>query len=291
MSKVDQYFKIAVDKILTEGYDDKDLPVRPVWPSDGTPAHTKQIHAFIARYNLQEEFPIMTLRKVNLTSCLKEIFWMYQKKSSVVSELGAHFWDAWQLEGEEKIDDQGKHYGAKTVGKTYGYQVGRKHQFKEGFMDQFDLLLWKLKNNPTDRRMIIDLWNNDDLIDMALPPCVYQAIFNVQGNKLNMTLIQRSCDLLSATFTQDITMYAILQCMVAQVSGLVPGELVHLMDNCHLYYEKHEEYVREICANPEYKAPKLWLNPEITNFYDFTFDDIKLIDYEATPSKKFEVAV
>jgi len=278
MSVADKYFKDAVNKILTKGVSDEAFEVRPKWP-DGTPAHTRKIHCYIARYNLAEEFPILTLRTQAFKSCVKEILWMWQKKSNKVSELGAHFWDAWELEDG-------------TIGKSYGYQVGRKFHFKEGFMDQVDLLLYKLKNNPMDRRMIVTLWDNEDLKDMALAPCVFQSIWDVADGKLNMTLIQRSGDVLAAAAPGgfDVVEYAILQHMIAQVSGLQVGELVHIVTNLHIY-DRHEKLVKEVLENPEYPAPKFWINPEVKNFYNFKPEDFKLIDYKSTKaSSSFEVA-
>lgn len=278
MSLADKYFKDAINQILENGVSDNTFNVRPKWP-DGTPAHTKYIHCYVARYDLSKEFPILTLRTQAFKSCIKEILWMWQRKSNVVADLGAHFWDAWQLEDG-------------TIGKSYGYQVGKKHQFKEGFMDQVDLLLYKLKNNPMDRRMIVTLWDCDDLKDMALAPCVYQSMWQVADGKLNMTLIQRSGDVLAAAAPGgfDVIEYAILQHMIAQVSGLQVGELVHIVDNLHIY-DRHEALVKEVLNNPEYEAPKFWINPEVKNFYDFTINDFKLIDYKSTKLEtKFEVA-
>lgn len=278
MSIADKYFKEAANKIIQEGTSDVAFSVRAKWP-DGQPAHTKKIFSYIARYDLQKEFPILTLRKQNFKSCVKEILWMWQKKSNVVAELGANFWNAWKQEDG-------------TIGKSYGYQLSKKYNFKEGYMDQVDLLLYKLKYNKTDRRMIVSLWSNEDLKDMALAPCAFMTIWDVADNKLNLTLIQRSGDLLTAAGPGgfDVVEYAILQHMIAQVSGLEAGELVHHVVNLHIY-DRHEQYLPEIMSNTEYSAPVFKINKNIKNFYDFTLNDFDLVDYQATPlSKKFEVA-
>lgn len=277
MSLADKYFKEAINQILTTGWSDADFEVRPKWP-DGTPAHTRKIHTYVARYDLSKEFPILTLRKQAFKTAVKEILWMWRDGSNNIKDLDAHIWDAW-------ADENG------SIGKSYGYQVGKKHQFKEGFMSQVDLLLYKLKNNPMDRRMIVTLWDNDDLKDMALAPCVFMSIWDVTDGKLNMTLIQRSGDVLAAAAPGgfDIIEYAVLQHMIAQVSGLQVGELVHIVDNLHIY-DRHEELVKSVLDNPEYEAPKFWINPEVKDFYDFKEDDFKLIDYKATKSERFEVA-
>lgn len=277
MSLADKYFKEAINQILTTGWSDADFEVRPKWP-DGTPAHTRKIHTYVARYDLSKEFPILTLRKQAFKTAVKEILWMWRDGSNNIKDLDAHIWDAW-------ADENG------SIGKSYGYQVGKKHQFKEGFMSQVDLLLYKLKNNPMDRRMIVTLWDNDDLKDMALAPCVFMSIWDVTDGKLNMTLIQRSGDVLAAAAPGgfDVIEYAVLQHMIAQVSGLQVGELVHIVDNLHIY-DRHEELVKSVLDNPEYDAPKFWINPEVKYFYDFKEDDFKLIDYKATKSERFEVA-
>lgn len=280
MSLADKYFKDEVNKILTEGFNDKDFPVRPKWP-DGTPAHTIKTFCAVRRYDLSKEFPILTLRQQAFKGVVRELLWMWQKKSNVVNELGpsAPIWRAW-----EQSDG--------TIGKTYGYQLGKKADYGYGIFDQVDNLLYLLKNKPMDRRMITTMWCPQDLKEMALPPCVYESIWDVSNGKLNCTLIQRSGDVLAAAASGgwDTIEYAILQHMLAQVCDYEVGELVHIVHNLHIY-DRHVPIVKGVLENPEYPAPKFWINPEVKDFYDFKEEDFKLIDYQATKlTTRFEVA-
>ena len=280
MALADRYFKEEVNKLLTEGFNDKDYEVRPKWP-DGTPAHTIKSFCAVRRYDLSKEFPALTLRTQAFKGVVRELLWMWQKKSNVVNELGksASIWRAW-----ERPDG--------TIGKTYGYQLGQVHHYEYGDFDQVDNLIYLLKNKPMDRRMIVTMWNPADLHDMALPPCVYESLWYVADGKLNCTLIQRSGDLLAAAASGgwDTMEYAILVHMLAQVCGYQVGELVHIVDNLHIY-DRHTDAVRECLGNPEYPAPKLWINPEVKDFYAFTEDDFRLDNYQSTKlSTKFEVA-
>lgn len=280
MSIADKYFKEEVERLKKEGFNDKDFEVRPHWP-DGTPAHTVKVHCAIRRYDLSKEFPALTLRTQAFKGVVRELLWMWQKKSNVVNELGksAGIWRAW-----ERPDG--------TIGKTYGYQLGIKHKYEYGELDQVDNLIYLLKNKPMDRRMIVTMWNPADLHDMALPPCVYESLWYVENDKLNCTLIQRSGDLLAAAASGgwDTMEYAILQHMLAQVCGYKVGELVHIVDNLHIY-DRHLEAVDEVMKNEEFEAPTLWINPEVKDFYDFTEDDFRLENYKSTKlTNKFEVA-
>ena len=280
MALADKYFKEEVNRILTEGFNDKDYEVRPKWP-DGTPAHTIKVNCAIRRYDLSKEFPALTLRKQAFKNVVREVLWMWRDKSNVVNDLGkaAPVWRAW-----ERPDG--------TIGKTYGYQLGKVAHYSYGDLDQVDNLLYLLKNKPMDRRMIVTMWSPEDLHDMALPPCVYESLWDVTDGKLNCTLIQRSGDLLAAAASGgwDTMEYAILQHMIAQVCGYQVGELVHIVNNLHIY-DRHVDVVKKILDNSEYPAPKLVLNPNIKNFYDFTEDDFELVDYQATKlEEKFEVA-
>ena len=280
MSQADKYFIEEAVHLLTAGFNDKDYPVRPKWP-DGTPAHTIKTHCVVRRYDLSKEFPALTLRTQAFKGVVRELLWMWQKKSNVVDELGksAIIWKAW-----ERPDG--------TIGKTYGYQLGQVHHYEYGDFDQVDNLIYLLKNKPMDRRMIVTMWNPADLHDMALPPCVYESLWYVADGKLNCTLIQRSGDLLAAAASGgwDTMEYAILVHMLAQVCGYQVGELVHIVDNLHIY-DRHTDAVRECLGNPEYPAPKLWINPEVKDFYAFTEDDFRLDNYQSTKlSTKFEVA-
>ena len=276
MSYADKVFKENMKDILENGVWDTDREVRPRW-LDGTPAHTVKKFCIVNRYDLQKEFPIMTIRKQYLKSAIDEILWIWQKKSNKISELNSHVWDSWA--GEDG-----------TIGKAYGYQLGVKHKYKEGEFDQVDRVLYDLKHNPTSRRIMTNIYTFADLNEMNLYPCAYSMTFNVSGDKLNGILNQRSNDMAVAN-NWNVMQYAALLMIIAQVSGLKAGELVHVIADAHIY-DRHIPAVKQMLENPEYPAPKLWINPEITNFYDFTVDDFKLEGYEATPLKeKLEVAV
>ena len=276
MSYADKIFKENVKDILENGVWDTDREVRPKW-LDGTPAHTVKKFCIVNRYDLQKEFPIMTIRKQYLKSAIDEILWIWQKKSNKISELNSHVWDSWA--GEDG-----------TIGKAYGYQLGVKHKYKEGEMDQVDRVLYDLKHNPTSRRIMTNIYTFADLNEMNLYPCAYSMTFNVSGDKLNGILNQRSNDMAVAN-NWNVMQYAALLMMIAQVSGLKAGELVHVIADAHIY-DRHIPAVKQMLENPEYPAPKLWINPEVKDFYDFTVDDFKLEGYEATPLKeKLEVAV
>ncbi len=276
MSYADKVFKENMKDILENGVWDTDREVRPRW-LDGTPAHTVKKFCIVNRYDLQKEFPIMTIRKQYLKSAIDEILWIWQKKSNKISELNSHVWDSWA--GEDG-----------TIGKAYGYQLGVKHKYKEGEFDQVDRVLYDLKHNPTSRRIMTNIYTFADLNEMNLYPCAYSMTFNVSGDKLNGILNQRSNDMAVAN-NWNVMQYAALLMMIAQVSGLKAGELVHVIADAHIY-DRHIPAVKQMLENPEYPAPKLWINPNVTNFYDFTVDDFKLEGYEATPLKeKLEVAV
>ena len=280
MALADKYFKEEVNTILTSGFNDENYEVRPKWP-DGTPAHTIKTFCAVRRYDLSKEFPILTLRTQAFKGVVRELLWMWQKKSNIVNELGrsAAIWRAWE-------DDKG------TIGKTYGYQLGKTATYSYGELDQVDNLIYLLKNKPMDRRMITTMWCPEDLHEMNLPPCVYETLWDVSNGKLNCTVIQRSGDMLAAAASGgwDTMQYAILTHMLAQVCGYEVGELVHIVNNHHIY-DRHVETVKEVMNNPEYPAPKFWINPEVKNFYDFTEDDFELIDYQSTAlTSKFEVA-
>ena len=184
MSKADELYKQTCQKILTEGFSDEGLNVRPHW-ADGTPAHTIKTFGVVNRYNLAEEFPIMTLRRTYWKSAVDELLWIWQKKSNRICDLGSHVWDEWA--GEDG-----------TIGKAYGYQLAQKHQYKEGEFDQVDRVLYDLKHNPASRRILTNIYNFADLHEMNLYPCAYSMTFNVTGNKLNAILNQRSQDMLTA---------------------------------------------------------------------------------------------
>lgn len=289
MSIADKYFKEEVEDILTKGFNDKDFPVRPVWVNeDGstTPAHTIKTFCRINRYNLQEEFPVLTLRNAPFKYAVRETLWMFQKKSNDIRELGSKNWDSWTLKDENGNDTY-------KIGKTYGYVAGEKYDYPEGFMDQVDNVLWTLKNRPMDRRMIIQLFRPEYIKESGLPPCLCSYFLDRTDKYLNMTVIMRSCDMLSAAGAgeADEMGMAILLHMFARHSGLIANELVVVKNNFHCY-DRHVDIIKQIAENPEYPAPKFYMNPEKTDFYSFTEDDFKLIDYQNTKlSVKIPVAV
>ena len=276
MSYADKVFISNCKDIIENGTWDTDREVRPRW-LDGTPANTVKKFCVVNRYDLQKEFPILTVRKTFFKSCVDELLWIWQKKSNNVKDLNSHIWDSW-------ADESG------SIGKAYGYQLGVKHIYKEGEFDQVDRVLFDLKNNPTSRRILTNIYNFQDLHEMHLYPCAYSMTFNVSGDTLNGILNQRSNDMVVAN-NWNVVQYSVLLMMFAQVSGLKAGELVHVIADAHIY-DRHIPTLERMFENPQYDAPKIVINPEIRNFYDFTPDDVRLEGYESTPLKdKLEVAV
>ena len=276
MSKADQLFVNMCSDIIENGFSSEGQVVRAKW-EDGTPAHTIKKFGVVNRYDLSEEFPALTLRPTAIKSCVDEILWIWQKKSNDIQDLSTRIWDSWS--GEDG-----------TIGKAYGYQMGVKYKFPHGEMDQVDNVLWQLKNTPYSRRIMTNMYNFSDLTEMGLEPCAYSMTFNVTGNKLNAILNQRSQDILTAN-NWNVVQYAVLTHMFAQVSGLQVGELVHVISDAHIY-DRHVDIVKELITRPQYPAPKFSLNPEITNFYDFTLEDIRIDDYQKNPQvKNIPVAV
>ena len=264
MSKADVLFVNMCQKILKEGFSTEGANVRARW-EDGSPAYTIKTFGVVNRYDLQEEFPALTLRRTAIKSAMDEILWIWQRKSNNIHDLKPHIWDEW-------ADPDG------SIGKAYGYQMARKYKFSQGEMDQVDNVLWQLKNQPQSRRIMTNIYNFEDLSEMNLEPCAYSMTFNVTGDKLNAILNQRSQDILAAN-NWNVVQYAVLLMMFAQVSGLKPGELVHVISDAHIY-NRHVSVIEELISRPQYPAPKVWLNPEIKDFYDFTTDDIFVEDYQ-----------
>lgn len=276
MSRADQIFVENMKDILENGFWDTDLKVRPHW-EDGTPAHTVKKFGIVNRYNLQEELPILTIRRTAFKSCLDELLWIWQKKSNNIHDLKSHIWDSW-------ADETG------SIGKAYGYQLAKKSIYPEGEFDQVDRVLYDLKHNPQSRRIMTNIYNFEDLHEMNLYPCAYSMTFNVSGDTLNGILNQRSNDMLTAN-NWNVLQYALLLIMFAQVSGLKAGELVHVIADAHIY-DRHVDLVKEVIAKPQHKAPKLKVNPNVKNFYDFKVEDFELIDYEYEKlDKKIPVAI
>ncbi len=276
MSKADVIFIEMCKDIMESGFSSEGESVRAKW-EDGTPAHTFKKFGVVNRYNLAEEFPILTLRPTNLKAAIDELLWIWQKKSNNVNDLQSHIWDSW-------ADQEG------SIGKAYGYQLKLKHQYPEGEFDQVDRVLYDLKHNPYSRRIIVNMYNHDDLHAMNLYPCAYSMTFNVTGNKLNAILNQRSQDILVAN-NWNVAQYAILVHIMAQVNGLGVGELVHVIADAHIY-DRHIPLIEELLTRTPYPAPKLIINPEIHDFYDFEVDDFVLEGYQSNPQiKNIPVAV
>lgn len=276
MSRADEIFIRNMREIIDSGVTDDALDVRPHW-ADGTPAHTVKKFCIVNRYNLAEEFPVITLRRTAFKSAVDELLWIWQKKSNNVHDLNSHIWDSW-------ADETG------SIGKAYGYQLGVKHRYKEGMFDQVDRVLYDLKNNPASRRIITNIYVHKDLSEMNLYPCAYSVTFNVTNGKLNAILNQRSNDMAVAN-NWNVAQYAALVHMFAQVSNLQVGELVHVIADAHIY-DRHIPQVERMLQGKPHPAPKFVINKDVTDFYKFTVNDVKLVDYEFEPfNEKFEVAI
>ena len=260
MSQADQTFKTMCRDILDNGSSSEGQQVRAVWP-DGTPAHTIKRFGIVNRYDLKREFPALTLRPTYFKSAVHEILWIWQKKSNNIKDLKPKIWDEW-------ADEDG------SIGKAYGYQLAIKHQYPEGMFDQVDRVLYDLKHNPYSRRIMTNTYVHQDLHAMRLYPCAYSMTFNVTGKTLNTILNQRSNDVLAANAI-NVMQYAVLTHMIAQVSGLEAGEMVHVIADAHIY-DRHIPIIEELITREEHPAPSFWINPEITDFYDFTIDDFRL---------------
>lgn len=300
MSKADKIFVDMCREIIENGTSTEGEKVRPHW-EDGTPAYTIKKFGVVNRYNLAEEFPAITLRKTAVKSATNEMLWIWQKKSNNIHDLKSKVWDEW-------ADEDG------SIGKAYGYQMSVKHHYRditeEGlihafgadkisrfekddtgyFMDQVDRVIYDLKNNPFSRRIMTNIYVHQDLEDMNLYPCAYSMTFNVTQKPgsdklvLNGILNQRSQDILAAN-NWNVCQYSVLIYMLAQVCDMEPGEFVHVIADAHIY-DRHLDIVKELITRPQFPAPKFWLNPEIKDFYGFTEDDIKMIDYETNPQVK-----
>ncbi|HIW25435.1 MAG TPA: thymidylate synthase [Firmicutes bacterium] len=264
MSYADEIFIKNCKDILENGFSTENEKVRPVW-EDGTPAYTIKKFGVVNRYDLSKEFPILTLRYTNWKAAIDEMLWIWQKKSNKVADLNSHIWDSWM--GEDG-----------TIGKAYGYQLGIKHQYKEGMFDQVDRVLYDLKNNPYSRRIMTNIYNFEDLHEMNLYPCAYSMTFNVVDGKLNAILNQRSQDTLAAN-NWNVVQYSVLVHMFAQVSGLEVGELVHVIADMHIY-DRHIPIIKKLIEREPLPAPKFEMNKDIKNFYDFTVDDFNIVDYK-----------
>ena len=270
MSRADDIFISMCRSIIENGYSTEGEKVRPKW-EDGTSAYTIKQFGVVNRYDLSKEFPAITLRKTYVKSAIDELLWIWQKKSNNIHDLKSHIWDSW-------ADEDG------SIGKAYGYQMGVKHQYKEGMMDQVDRLIYDLKHNPYSRRMITNMYVHQDLHEMNLYPCAYSMTFNVTGDRLNAILNQRSQDVLAAN-NWNVVQYAVLVHMIAQVTGFKPGELVHVIADAHIY-DRHIPIVKELIERETYPAPKFKMNPDVKDFYEFTVDDFTIEDYKTGPQVK-----
>ena len=276
MSYADRVFVEMCKDILESGVSTEGEKVRPHW-EDGTSAYTIKKFAVVNRYDLSKEFPAITLRKTAIKTATEEMLWIWQRKSNNIHDLKSTVWDEW-------ADENG------SIGKAYGYQLGVKHQYKEGMMDQVDRVIYDLKNNPYSRRIMTNIYVHQDLHEMNLYPCAYSMTFNVTQKKgsdklvLNGILNQRSQDVLAAN-NWNVCQYAVLMHMLAQVCDMQVGELVHVIADAHIY-DRHVPIIEELITRPQYDAPKFWLNPEIKDFYQFTTDDIKITDYVTGPQVK-----
>ena len=282
MSKADELFVSMCQDILDNGTTTEGQKVRPHW-EDGTPAYTIKNFGVTNRYDLREEFPALTLRRTALKSAMDEILWIYQRKSNNINDLHSHIWDEW-------ADETG------SIGKAYGYQIAQKSHYSEGDFDQMDRVLYDLKHTPFSRRIMTNMYTFSDLSEMHLYPCAYSVTYNVteqpgdEKPTLNMVLMQRSQDILAAN-NWNVCQYAILLMMVAQSCGMIAGELLHVIVDAHIY-DRHVDIVRELIARPQHPAPRVSLNPEVTNFYDFTTDDLIVEGYEHGPQiKNIPIAV
>lgn len=271
MSKADIIFKDMCHSILETGTDTKDEIVRPTWEDTGEKAYTIKKFGVVNTYDLREEFPALTLRKTALKSCMDEILWIYQRKSNNIHDLKPHIWDSW-------ADENG------SIGTAYGYVVGEKFMFKGQETDQMDYVLKQLKDTPYSRRIMTNLYQFHDLATGSLDPCCYSVTYNVTKDEasgklvLNMLVNQRSQDVLAAN-NWNVCQYAILLMMVAQVNNMIPGKMMHVIADAHIY-DRHVPAVKELLSRPGFTAPTVRLNPNVRNFYEFTTDDLIVENYE-----------
>jgi len=282
MSYADTLFINMCKDIMEHGVSTEGEKVRPKW-GDGTPAYTIKQFGVVNRYDLSKEFPAITLRKTGIKSAFDELLWIWQKKSNNINDLSSHIWDSWANEDG-------------SIGKAYGYQLGVKHKYKEGMMDQVDRVIFDLKNNPYSRRIMTNIYVHEDLHEMNLYPCAYSVTFNTTKEEgsdkltLNAILNQRSQDVLAAN-NWNVCQYALLVHMMTQVCNMKVGEFIHVIADAHIY-DRHISVIKELIERPTYPAPKVWLNPEIKDFYDFTKADLHVEDYETGPQiKNIPIAV
>ena len=269
MSYADKVFKETCRNILENGTNTKGAKVRPVWEDTGESAFTIKKFGIVNRYDLRKEFPALTLRRIALKSAMDEILWIYQKKSNNINDLNSHIWDQW-------ADEEG------SIGTAYGYTIGEKFIFRGDEIDQIDYVRKQLKEEPFSRRIMTNMYQFKNLATGHLDPCAYSMTYNVTEEDgqlvLNAILNQRSQDMLAAN-GWNIAQYALLLMMLAQEAGMIAGELVHVIADCHIY-DRHVPMIKELIEREEYPAPKVSLNPEVKDFYQFTTNDLIVTDYQ-----------
>lgn len=282
MAKIDELYNSMVMDIINNGYSNEGEKVRTVY-ADGMPAYTKSIVSAQLKFDNSEP-AILTTKHVGWKTAIKEILLFWQQKTnrlSVMRGQNVRIWDEWEIK-------EGKWQG--TIGKSYGYQLGKKVRELNGEkVDQVDYLLHELKRNPYSRRHITSLWNIDDLDEMALNPCVWNTQWLVRGDKLHLIVGQRSGDTaLGIPF--NILQYQALQMMIAQVTGYKVGTLTFNINDAHIY-DRHLELLEKQVNGKTFEAPVLKLNSEVKNFYDFTIEDFELVGYENGGKFEYEVAI
>jgi thymidylate synthase len=283
-TKADFFMEMKIEEILEEGY--LDINPRPKY-ADGTPAHTLSLNHSFRTYDLQKEFPICTLRPQAWKTGIKEIFTIYQKPTNDLAkmrEMGVGWWDEWDI-------------GDGTIGQRYGATVAR--------YDLINRLIEDIKNDPYGRRKVVSLWQETDLRETpGLAPCAFQTIWNVRGEYLDMLLVQRSGDMLTASGPGGINeiQYAALLMMIARHTGYKPGKFSHIVANEQIY-DRHIDAAKELLERyrlelnswddtAEPVQPMLILNPEKTNFYDMTIDDFIMINYNPIkPQLQLELGI
>lgn len=245
---------------------------------DRTGTGTRSVFGYQMRFNLKDGFPLLTTKKLHLKSIIHELLWFLNGDTNVkyLQENGVRIWNEW-------ADDNG------DLGHIYGYQWRSWPDYDGGFIDQISEAIETIKNNPDSRRIIVSAWNVADLKNMNLPPCHAFFQFYVADGKLSLQLYQRSADsFLGVPF--NIASYALLLMMVAQVTGLEAGEFVHTLGDAHIY-NNHMEQVEEQLSRTPRSLPRMVINPDVKNIFDFKYDDFKLEDYDPMPHIKAQVSV
>ncbi|WP_144698279.1 thymidylate synthase [Fictibacillus phosphorivorans] len=245
---------------------------------DRTGTGTVSVFGRQMRFDLQEGFPLVTTKKLHLKSIIHELLWFLKGDTNIayLKENGVRIWDEW-------ADEEG------NLGPVYGHQWRSWSAPNGETIDQISNVIEDIKKNPDSRRLIVSAWNPSDIPNMALPPCHLLFQFYVADGKLSCQLYQRSADsFLGVPF--NIASYALLTMMVAQVTGLKPGEFVHTLGDAHIYTNHLEQVELQLTREPK-PLPKMKINPNVTSIFDFTYEDFELVDYEAHPHIKGVVSV